>query len=388
MKDKILIVDDESSILLALERNLRNYYDVVKALNGMQGLKALKDDGPFAAVISDYRMPQMNGVEFLAEAADIAPDTSRIMLTGYADLDIAIAAINKDNIFHFLTKPCHNQDLMKVVEAAVRHYQLIISERELLQKTLTGSIRLLMDLFAALQPDIFNRAGNNSRMAKKVGERIGMKETWEIEMAASLSQIGTVIIPKELINKSYGKGPLTAEEEALFKSHPQVGSEFLTNIPRLENVAEAIKYQFRGYDGSGPPDDELQGDDIPQLARILKVVQDYDCHMITDGSSTNSLNQLRATSELYDPVILSALEAEILNVEKGHQYEVKQVYLFQLAPGMILADNIHDQQGAILIPQGTIIGEVSKARLLNYVKVGKIEEPFRVIVRKIGQVKK
>ncbi len=388
MKDKILIVDDESSILLALERNLRNHYVVVKALNGMKGLKALKEAGPFAAIISDYRMPQMNGVEFLAEAADITPDTSRIMLTGYADLDIAIAAINQDNIFHFLTKPCKSQDLMKVVEAAVRHYQLIISERELLQKTLTGSIRLLMDLFAAVQPDIFNRAGSISRIAKKVGERIGMKETWEIEMAASLSQIGTVTIPKELVAKSFSRDPLTSEEAALIKSHPQVGCDFLANIPRLENIAEAVKYQFKGYDGSGPPDDELQGEDIPLLARILKVVQDYDYHMTAGGNSTNSLNQLRAVSELYDPLVLSALESEILNVEKGHLYEVKQVNLFQLAPGMIPADNIYDQQGAILIPQGTVIGEVSKARLLNYVRVGSIEEPIRVIVRKTGQANK
>ena len=206
MKDKILIVDDETSILLALERNLRNYYSVVKALNGLQGLKALKEKGPFAVIVSDYRMPQMNGIEFLTEAADFSPDTSRILLTGYADLEIAMAAINKNSIFHFLTKPCSSQDLIKVIDAAVRHYQLLVSERDLLQNTLTGSIKLLLDLLAALQPDIFNRAGSISRMAKKIGERIDMKETWEIEMAAHLSQIGTVTIPRYFSSRRFWIG--------------------------------------------------------------------------------------------------------------------------------------------------------------------------------------
>ncbi len=385
MKDKILIVDDETSILLALERNLRNYYSVVKALNGLQGLKALKEKGPFAVIVSDYRMPQMNGIEFLTEAADFSPDTSRILLTGYADLEIAMAAINKNSIFHFLTKPCSSQDLIKVIDAAVRHYQLLVSERDLLQNTLTGSIKLLLDLLAALQPDIFNRAGSISRMAKIIGERIDMKETWELEMAAHLSQIGTVTIPRDIVNKSFGKNLLNAEEEALFKSHPQVGSKFLANIPRLQNIAEAVKYQFKGYDGSGPPADELKGEDIPLLARILKVVQDYDYYLKTEGTSTGSLNRLRSNGALYDPGIFNALETEILCIEKGYKYEVKQVYLFQLATGMILADNIYDQQGAVLIPQGTIISEVSKTRLINFVKMGKIAEPIRVIKRKAGQ---
>jgi len=381
MTGKVLIVDDEMSILLALERKLFGLHAVFKADNGIEGLKTLVRKGPFAVIITDYKMPQMNGLQLLEEAARAAPETVRVMLTGHADIDIAMEAINKGNIFRFLTKPCGDQELLQVVSDAVKQYQLVTAERELLQNTLTGSIRLLTDLFSAVQPDSFARAGNISRLAKRVAVRAGITKTWEIEMAAFLSQIGTITLPSELIDKKQSGIDLTEPEEALYNSHPQIGSKLLANIPRLEDIAKAIEFQFRGFDGSGPPTEELQGEKIPLLGRILKLVQDYNFHFEIQNIAMRSLKKLKHSSWLYDPKLLAALEAEILNIEDGFQYVVRHASISELAPGMILADNLYDYQGAILIPRGTMLNEVLKTRLINYTQVGKIEEPLKVIIK-------
>ncbi len=381
MTGKVLIVDDEMSILLALERKLFGLHTVFKADNGIEGLKILERKGPFAVIITDYKMPQMNGLQLLEKAAKEAPETVRVMLTGHADIDIAMEAINKGNIFRFLTKPCGDQELLQVVNAAVQQYQLITAERELLQNTLTGSIRLLTDLFSAVQPDCFARAGNISRLAKRVAVRAGITKTWEIEMAALLSQIGTITLPEELIYKRLSGQGLTDREEMLFMSHPQIGSSFIANIPRLEEIARAVQFQFRGFDGSGPPDEALQGEKIPLLARILKLVQDYEYHYEIENIAMRSLKRLKASSWLYDPKLLAALEAEILNIEDGYHYLVRQVDIFGLESGMILADGVHDQFGALLISRGTVITDVLKTRLINYNQVGKIENSLKVVVK-------
>lgn len=381
MIEKVLLVDDDSSVILALERKLFNRCAVINADNGAAGLKLLQSKGPFAAIISDYRMPQMDGLRFLEEAASLAPETVRIMLTGYADLDIALQAINRGSIFRFLTKPCSDRDMLKAVDDALEQYRLITAERELIQNTLTGSIRLLTDLFSAVQPDSFARAGNVSRLAKRVAERVGIRKTWEIEVAALLSQIGTITLPAELIDKKFSDEGLTEQEDALFKSHSQIGSKFIANIPRLEEIARALLFQFRGFDGSGPPDEVLQGEKIPLLARILKLVLDYDYYYETECIAMRSLKKLKQAKHLYDPRLLAALEAEILNIENGYQYMVSEVGISGLEGGMILVDGVYDQSGALLIARGTVINDVLKARLINYNQVGKIESTLKVVVK-------
>ncbi|MBM4236491.1 MAG: response regulator [Firmicutes bacterium] len=381
MIEKVLLVDDDSSVILALERKLFNSCAAVKAENGAVGLKLLQSKGPFAAIISDYRMPQMDGLQFLEEAANLAPETVRIMLTGYADLDIALQAINRGSIFRFLTKPCSDRDMLKAVDDALQQYRLITAERELIQNTLTGSIRLLTDLFSAVQPDSFARAGNISRLAKRVAERVGIRKTWEIEMAALLSQVGTMTLPAELIERKFCDEGLTEQEDALFKAHSQIGSKFIANIPRLEEIARAVLFQFRGFDGSGPPDEVLQGEKIPLLARVLKVVLDYDYHYALERIAMRSLKRLKESKQLYDPRLLAALEAEILNIENGYQYMVSEVEIPGLESGMVLVDGVYDRNGALLIARGTVITAVLKERLANYNQVGIIENTLKVLVK-------
>lgn len=121
---KILFVDDEQHLLDAMRRQFRGQFEMATALGGHEGLRVLQNDGPFAVIVSDFRMPMMNGVEFLERSRDISPDSVRIMLTGYTEHQTAIDAVEKGHVFHFLTKPCDGETLAAALQAAMDLYEL------------------------------------------------------------------------------------------------------------------------------------------------------------------------------------------------------------------------------------------------------------------------
>jgi C4-dicarboxylate-specific signal transduction histidine kinase len=129
--EKILYVDDEENILRAFRREYRQKFELVTAASAEEGLAAIATQGPFAVIISDFRMPKADGNYFLAAAKEAAPDSVRIMLSGYADVDMAMQAINEGNVFRFLTKPCPSETMDQVLELAVRQYKLVMAEHQL-----------------------------------------------------------------------------------------------------------------------------------------------------------------------------------------------------------------------------------------------------------------
>lgn len=134
MSDKILFVDDESSVLEGLQRILHRRFDIRTAISGGEGLVAIERDGPFAVVVSDMRMPGMNGADFLAEVRKRAPETVRMLLTGHADLHSAIDAVNRGNILHFLTKPCERDVLIAAINSGLDQYHAVMADKALVRK--------------------------------------------------------------------------------------------------------------------------------------------------------------------------------------------------------------------------------------------------------------
>src|SRR5918911_2964995 len=155
---RVLCVDDEPNVLEGLRRTLGGHYRVRTAVGGAAGLEAIEREGPFAVVVSDLRMPEMDGVAFLSRVRQRSPDTVRVLLTGQADLDAAIAAVNEGHIFRFLSKPCAQPVLFQALAAAEEQYRLITAERVLLEQTLYGSIKALTDILALAVPSAFGRA--------------------------------------------------------------------------------------------------------------------------------------------------------------------------------------------------------------------------------------
>ena len=377
MNEKILFVDDDISILSACKRLLSSQYEVITVESGKQGIIALKENGPIAVVVSDFRMPQMNGVQFLSSARQISPDTVRILLTGQADIQATIGAVNEGNIFRFLTKPCENPKLIKALNSAIEQYQLVIAERELLDRTLKGSVKLLSDILSMVSPIAFSCSSRISSMVKRLAVKLNMENIWEVELAAMLSQIGCVTIPGETLEKRNRGEILSENEKIMFKEHPQIGKNLLANIPRLEGIAQAVAYQDKQFDGGGTPVDNKKGTDIPLISRILKVVLDLDV-MLTKGiTKLQALKEMRTRSQWYDSEVFAALETEIINIKEG--YVLRKIMLKDIQPGMILADDIKTSKGVLLIQKGHEITNVIRTRLLNINNVDSIVEPIMIV---------
>lgn len=140
--ERILCVDDQSEIIDLLDRQLRDSYDCHFAVSGAEALSALDAAGPFAVVVADYSMPNMDGITLLGELSKRSPDTVPIMLTAYGDIDIAIAALHRGKIFRFLRKPWESDDLKRAISDALDHYHLIANERRLKQELAVANAAL------------------------------------------------------------------------------------------------------------------------------------------------------------------------------------------------------------------------------------------------------
>jgi response regulator RpfG family c-di-GMP phosphodiesterase len=377
MKPKVLLVDDELNILSAYQRNLRSRFDLSTADSGENGLKALRESGPFSVVVSDYNMPIMDGIEFLRIVKEEAPDTIRIMLTGQADLQSAINAVNEGNIFRFLTKPCEHQYLINTLEAANEQYQLVTAEKVLLEKTLRGSIKVLIDILTIISPGSFSQSSRIRNLAKKIATRLKLPKQWEIEIASLLFQIGCITIPTEIVTKKFLGEELSQKENDLFLKHPSNGKNLLNNIPRLETIAEGIVYQFKNFDGTGYPVDTRKGEEIPLIGRILKLVRDYDNLILTQKPPKEAIEIMRKNVKFYDPLLFEALEAEVFLIAQG--FYIKNIKLNELLPGMMLADDIKNENGITLIVKGFEMTDALIARLINYSVMCGIIEPVKIL---------
>ena len=277
MSGKILCVDDEPHVLAGYERQLRKQFDIETALGGEQGLSAIAARGPFAVIVTDMRMPGMSGIEFLGRVRKLTPDSVRMMLTGNNDQHTATSAVNDGNVFRFLNKPCPAETLAEALHAGLEQYRLITAEKQLLEQTLHGSIKVLTDLLSLVSPVAFGRATRVQRLVRKVAEILKVHGGWQLDIAAMLSQIGCVTVPETVLETVYAGGDLPDEERRMFERHPQIGRGLIAQIPRLEVVAEIVAYQEKHFDGQGLPADDVKGESIPLGARILKATLDYEC---------------------------------------------------------------------------------------------------------------
>ena len=299
------------------------------------------------------------------------------MLSGHADLEVSIQAVNEGSIFRFLNKPCPTEQLIKALSTAIEQYRLIISERELLEKTLKGSLKLLLDIINAVNPKVFSQASRLRKMANAIAARLKLEDSWEVELAAMLSQIGCTTIPLEILKRKNEDEQLTDEETQIFLTHAQTGRNLLSNIPRLEGISEGVFYQFKQFGGQGFPFNKIKGKDIPIIGRILKIVLDFDTLTAKGISAPKAVEEMLNNADYYDPDIFAALDAEVLSVANG--FVVNAVTIADLVNGMLLADDIKDNHGEILLSKGQEITDVLKLRLLVFLRLGRVAEPIRIL---------
>ncbi len=375
MVKRILFVDDDPRVLQAFERQFYKRFEIRTAIGPELGLQTLAAEGPFATVVSDLRMPGMNGIEFLTRVRQASPDTVRVMLTGDADLSAAMAAVNEGKIFQFLTKPCPSEMLTRTLDSALEQHRLITAERELLESTLRGSIGVLSEILGLVNPQAFSRAQRIRRYVQHIVETLNLPDRWQYELAAMLSQIGCVTVPPDTLDKFYKQQPLSLAEQQILAQQNSVGHNLLAKIPRLESVAQMVAEQAM------PWDEPSEVDIVKTGAQLLKVASDCDEQVMRGIPLTVVLAKMAEKLE-YRPMFVTALQK--LQVEEAKS-ETRWLKLSQMKPGMIVGAGIYSQTGLLLLAKGQEITDSAMARLNSFASLFGVIEPISVIVPYVDQ---
>ncbi len=305
-QDTILFVDDESHVLDGIQRQLRGKFRIETSIGAEEALRLVQDRDPFALVVSDMQMPGISGMDFLSRLRYSSPQTVRVMLTGNADMQTAIDAVNDGHLFRFLTKPCSPNDLSQCLEAGLEYYRFRKTQDEFSKHNVEGFIKTLLEILALTNPEAFDRSQRIRTYVKQISETIGMREVDVLETAAQLSQIGCLVHPTQSIQQS---GELEDMTTNLIREHEPdsvAGETLLRHIPSLGEIAKTISYQTKHFDGSGYPKDWRSGSDIPLGARILKVALDFDSLVFSGMNKAQAFHELTRRNGRYDPVILGA----------------------------------------------------------------------------------
>ncbi|MCX8087579.1 MAG: response regulator [Rhodocyclaceae bacterium] len=408
---RLLCVDDEPSILSALKRVFRPYgYTVFTATSGKEGLAILERE-PIDVVISDMRMPEMDGAQFLEQVFERWPETKRILLTGYADAAATIAAINLGKIWRYVAKPWHDDELVLAVQQAIAHRQLMqenarlaeltrqqneelkalnaqleakVAERtEALQKTLASleaahrelklsfltMVQVLIGLFELHSRSLAGHSRRVADTARQLARALECDEaeTQDVVLAALLHDIGKFGLPEHLLGKPYNM--LTPGERAQVMQHPQRGEAVLMAIPQLKNAALLVRHHHECFDGSGFPD-HLAGLAIPLGARILAVANDFDAlQMGTLVSRPLKPAEARTfildnRGKRYDPAVVDAFLAQLAGQIPE---EVRELPMRPgtLRPGMVLARDLVHPEGYLLLAKGQVVDETIIKQLLK-----------------------
>lgn len=380
IKDKVLFVDDEPNVLDGYRRMLRQEFSLETAVGGEQGLAIISGRGPFALVISDMRMPGMDGVQFLSRVMQASPDTVRMVLTGHADLDAVMHAVNEGNIFRFLTKPCDKATLARAITTGLVQYRLITAEKELLENTLMGSIKVLTDVLSLANPAAFGRSMRITRCVRHLAAKFKLPATWRFEAAAMLSQLGLVAMDPDVIEAASCGAQLGPDDMKRFQNHPKIARDLLINIPRLEPIAWMIGQQTREDLAEEKPSSQA-GATVPEElafgAKILKTAIAFD-DLITKGMSQEAvLSWFHYRLDQFDRQLVDALKD--LQPE-GPQMHTRVLPISRLLPGMILQQEVRTHTGVLVVGKGQEVSHPLMVRLESFSQRHAIDDKVMVLV--------
>lgn len=407
----LLFVDDEQNILAALNRLFRKAdHRILTATSGARGLEILEQE-PVDLVISDMRMPEMDGATFLEQVHRRWPDVTRLLLTGYSDIESTIAAVNKGQIYRYLQKPWEEHDLQLTVhhaleakrlarerqklEALIRKRNLELKElnqsleakvaartqdlqhaaerlqeaHDTLKKSYTTTVEVFANLIEMRKTGIATDARRVASQAHALALRLGMSdsEAQHVLFAGLLHDIGKIGLPDHLMDKPYNA--LTAQERAQVAQHPALSETLLMAIAPLQDAARIIRAHRERHDGKGYPDG-LQGDQIPPGARILGVVNDYhelQLGLIAPERYTASQAQqfLRENRQrrYHGPVVDAFLEWLKTTATQTATEAEHCVRVTALRPGMVLTRDVYTRGKLLLLAKGHVLDEAIVAKL-------------------------
>ena len=411
----LLFVDDEQNILSALRRLFRPAgYNICVAASAAEGLQILESQH-IDLVVSDMRMPQMDGAEFLKRVAEMWPNTVRILLTGYADLSSTVAAINDGQIYRYVSKPWEDNDLKLTIQHAMEQKFLAEEHRRLealtqaqnaelavlnasleakvkartaeleqmvamleyahdeLRKSYHSSIRVFANLIEMREGRITGHSRRVADLARKIALKLGLDEasTRDIVFAALLHDLGKLGWSDELISKPFNT--LTGTDMEKARTHPVVGQAALMALEPLHGAATLIRSHHERFDGKGFPDG-LAGDNIPMGARVIAIANDFDALLIGSLTSQRLSRSealdfiIQSREKRYDPRIVD-LFVEIVNASDPIQERQRPAIVRSgdLKSGMVLAEDLFTKDGVLLLSKDYTLDEklIRKVRELE-----------------------
>ena len=375
---QILFVDDDPVILSSFERVFHKHFFIVTCAEPLEALEVFKRRGPFSVVISDMHMPGIDGITLLTRMREINPDPVRIMLTGDSDVQIAVNAVNEGQIFRFLIKPCESQTMLRALVDAVRQYNLVQAEHELLEKTLKGSVKVLTEVLSMTNPLAFNKARRIAVYAVRIAEMLHLPDLWQYEIAALLSQLGCITLPPETVDKYFSGLELTDPEKAMLRDYPQVGYDLLRNIPRMEKIAAMIRLQqqLASRERYRKPVKEIE----PELfgGLLLKSCLEFELLLSTIPNPEAVMPRMKESSAALIPELLECFAR--LHPEHYSVEDFKLIKIADLADGMLLIEAITARNGLLIVGKDCIINSAIRQRLANFQRHGLIGETAKVAI--------
>lgn len=382
---KLLFVDDDASLLRALDRSLRFDYDLQLAESGEIALEMLREDNSTSVIVTDMEMPGMDGLEFIEQARQIAPHSIYIMLTGNQDFDTAIAAVNDGSVFRFLSKPCPITAIKRAVDAAFKQRELLFSERELLERTCVGAVDLLTDVIESLKPELLDQSRRVDATMQLCEAALGGAGSYAYRLAAKLGLLGFALLPQIEQDNFRRLRPSNPASQLILKKIMESSSRLVGRIPRLAPIAELLD--------SVPPADmqvlhgavDLNSSKIG--AALLKVAIYWSVVSQKESDVSNALGQLSTAM----PDIPAVIEDVLLASGTGRNRErVVLIQLHELREGMMLKHNVKGIDGRTLIRAGLPLTEtiIEKLKLhedsLDHVKFAVDPEYVRCAIPPAG----
>jgi response regulator RpfG family c-di-GMP phosphodiesterase len=373
VKLRILFVDDEFNVLAAIKRQLHSFSDVELARSGEEALSRLKaHPEQYAAIVSDLKMPGVDGVRLLTQTRSVAPDAVRIILTGALDSRAALSAINDAAVFRVLLKPCEPQVLVRALTDALEHHRTFVRQRETAELTSTGMVALLNDLLTLLNPLALERGERLQRLARHIVQALHMDESWLLETAARMSQIGCIALPAQIIEKAANGAPLTPTEQARLDGHYELGARLLAHLPRLAPAGMMLAGQGALSARGGAADDI-----ISIGTRLLRVVNAYDTLLSSGLPTRDVISRLEADPASYPAAMVSALST-LGEAPAGGVAWV--VVARDLKVGMVFEEDFRSKDNVLLASRGQEVTAALIGRIGTFRETIGVVEPVRVRV--------
>ena len=370
-KSNIMVVDDQPANLKLLEDLLTQLGHAVRSFpRGRLALDAAARNLP-DLILLDINMPEMNGFEVCQKlkADDRLASIPVLFLSALNETRDKVNAFRSGGV-DYITKPFQVEEVSARVETHLQLYRARQVERELLEKTLNGSVKALSDLAHLTSPSLTERSGALRNMVVHMAAQLRLPDPWQYELAAVLCLIGCITLPSDAFEHAYVGDKASAEELQMYRAHPDVGFRLLSRIPRLENVAEMIRLQQVETSNWASNDVAERG------SRMLKTAQELDRRVLRGIPFPTACDQLRAAPGKYPIALLDALKQ--YSPSRVH-FEVKRLLSQQLSPGRILEDDVVTAEGSLtVISKGTTLTVTLIERVQNFARTRGVREPIQV----------